>query len=424
MPPRTSAPGSSWPATGASITGVPEQMTFRARPSGVRHRTDSDRGDRRNALMNLGFTIVVVVAILLLVIAAGFSWFNDHLAPAATVDGQTISKDAYVQRAKIDAFRIELQERAIRTRRAQGTIRDDDAQTQLSLLSQQKQNLDSLVLERLIDASIQAKLAAQEGVTVTDADVDAKLTEEATTPELRHAWAIEVEPEISDGATEATQAQKDAAKAKAEQALKDLQGGKKWEDVARAVSTGDTKEQGGDLGFTEKESAGLDTAFVDALFAASQNEPTQVIEGEDGTYRIGRVTDIVAPVIDPAFQQVVQDKGISLAAFRDVLRADVIRDRLNDTITARVKQPGPQRHVLEIFQPAATIGDDGVDPETKTNAIKTKHILFAPNDDPSAAADLPADDPAWKKAEEDARAAYAIVKADPTKWDDGGPEGR
>ena len=392
-------------------------MTFRARPSGVRHRTDSDRGDRRNALMNLGFTIVVVVAILLLVIAAGFSWFNDHLAPAATVDGQTISKDAYVQRAKIDAFRIELQERAIRTRRAQGTIRDDDAQTQLSLLSQQKQNLDSLVLERLIDASIQAKLAAQEGVTVTDADVDAKLTEEATTPELRHAWAIEVEPEISDGATEATQAQKDAAKAKAEQALKDLQGGKKWEDVARAVSTGDTKEQGGDLGFTEKESAGLDTAFVDALFAASQNEPTQVIEGEDGTYRIGRVTDIVAPVIDPAFQQVVQDKGISLAAFRDVLRADVIRDRLNDTITARVKQPGPQRHVLEIFQPAATIGDDGVDPETKTNAIKTKHILFAPNDDPSAAADLPADDPAWKKAEEDARAAYAIVKADPTKWD-------
>ncbi len=168
-------------------------MTFRARPSGVRPRTDSDRGDRRNALMNLGFTIVVVVAILLLVVAAGISWFNDHLAPAATVDGQTISKDAYVERAKIDAFRIELQERAIRTRRAQGTIRDDDAQTQLSLLSQQKQNLDALVLEHLIDANIQAKLATQEGVTVSDSDVDAKLTEEATTPELRHAWVIEVE---------------------------------------------------------------------------------------------------------------------------------------------------------------------------------------------------------------------------------------
>jgi parvulin-like peptidyl-prolyl isomerase len=398
-------------------------MTFRARPSGGRPRTDSDRGDRRNALMNLGFTIVVVVAILLLVVAAGVSWFNDHLSPAATVDGQTISKDAYVQRAKIDAFRIELQERAIRTRRAQGTIRDDDAQTQLSLLSQQKQNLDSLVLERMIDANIQAQLATQEGVTVTDADVDAKLAEEATTPELRHAWVIEVEPEISDDATEPTQAQKDAAKAKAEQALKDLQGGQKWEDVARAVSTSDTKEQGGDLGFTEKESAGLDTPFVDALFAAPQNEPTKVIEGEDGTYRIGRVTDIVAPVIDPAFQQVVQDKGISLDAFRAVLKADVIRDRLSSTITERVKQPGPQRHVLEIFQPASTIGDDGVDPETKTNAIKTKHILFAPNDDPSAAAELPADDPAWKKAEEDARAAYELVKADPTKWDEQAAKG-
>src|SRR5262245_34852382 len=346
-------------------------MTFRARPSGGRPRTDSDRGDRRNALMNLGFTIVVVVAILLLVVAAGVSWFSDHLSPAATVDGQTITKDAYLQRAKIDAFRIELQERAIRTRRAQGTIRDDDAQTQLSLLSQQKQTLDSLVLERMIDANIQAQLATQEGVTVTDADVDAKLTEEATTPELRHAWVIEVEPEVSDTATEPTQAQKDAAKAKAEQALKDLQGGQKWEDVARAVSTSDTKEQGGDLGFTEKESAGLDTPFVDALFAAPQNEPTKVIEGEDGTYRIGRVTEVVAPVVDPAFQQVVQDKGISLAAFRDVLKADVIRQRLSDTITERVKQPGPQRHVIEIFQPASTIGDDGVDPETKTGAIKT-----------------------------------------------------
>jgi len=402
---------------------IPEQMTFRARPSGVRPRTDSDRGDRRNALMNLGFTLVVVVAILLLVIAAGVSWFSDHLAPAATVDGQTISKDTYVERAKIDAFRIELQERGIRTRRAQGTIRDDDAQTQLSLLSQQKQNLDALVLERLIDANIQAKLAVQEGVTVTDADVDAKLTEEATTPELRHAWVIEVEPEVSDDATDPTQAQKDAAKAKAEQALKDIQGGQKWEDVARSVSTGDTKEQGGDLGYTEKESTGLDTPFVDALFAASQNEPTKVIEGEDGTYRIGRVTDIVAPVVDPNFQQVVQDKGISLTAFRDVLRGDVVRDRLSDTITARVKQPGPQRHVLEIFQPAATIGDDGVDPEHKTGAVKTKHILFAPNDDPSAAADLPADDAAWKKAEQEARAAYDILKADPTKWNDQAAKG-
>jgi parvulin-like peptidyl-prolyl isomerase len=398
-------------------------MTFRARPSGVRPRTDSDRGDRRNALMNLGFTVVVVVAILLLVVAAGISWFNDHLAPAATVDGQTISKDAYVARAKIDAFRIELQERAIRTRRAQGTIRDDDAQTQLSLLSQQKQNLDALVLEHLIDANIQAKLATQEGVTVTDADVDAKLTEEATTPELRHAWVIEVEPEVSDAATEPTQAQKDAAKAKADQALKDLQGGQKWEDVARAVSTSDTKEQGGDLGYTEKESSGLDTAFVDALFAAPQNEPTKVIEGEDGTYRIGRVTEVVAPVIDPAFQQVVQDKGISLASFREVLRADVVKDRLSDTITERVKQPGPQRHVLEIFQPVSTIGDDGIDPEQKTNAIKTKHILFAPNDDPSAAADLPADDAAWKKAEDEARAAFQVVKADPTKWDEEAKKG-
>ena len=58
------------------------------------------------------------------------------------------------------------------------------------------------------------------------------------------------------------------------------------------MSTDPTKAQGGDLGFIDKDAA-LDPPFVDALVAASANTPTAVIEGADGTYRIGRVTDIV-----------------------------------------------------------------------------------------------------------------------------------
>ena len=51
-----------------------------------------------------------------------------------------------------------------------------------------------VALEQLIDGKVMESLAPDKGVAVTDADVDARLTEEATTPELRHAWMIAVAP--------------------------------------------------------------------------------------------------------------------------------------------------------------------------------------------------------------------------------------
>ena len=45
-------------------------------------------------LLNIGFGLTIVAALLLLLIALGASWYNDHLAAAATVNGQTITKDA------------------------------------------------------------------------------------------------------------------------------------------------------------------------------------------------------------------------------------------------------------------------------------------------------------------------------------------
>jgi parvulin-like peptidyl-prolyl isomerase len=385
-------------------------MTFRARPETPRGRPDHPRGDRRNALLNLGFTFVVVASLLLLAIAAGLTWYNQHIAPAATVDGADISRDAFASQRQIDDLRIELAERAIRTRRLEGTIRDVDARTQLSILEQQASNLDTIALEHLIDGRIQATLAAAEGITVTEDEVSAKLREVGSTPELRHVWVIEVEPEVDEDADEPTEAQKAAAKQKAESALADLQDGDSWEAVAREVSTGATKDQGGDLGYIDDETSGLDTPWVEAVFAAELDTPTAVIEGNDGIYRIGRATDVVAEKADPAFEQKIIDRGVSLAAFREALRVDVVRDRLETLIVDRVKQPGPQRHVLQIFQAP----DDS---ESKTGAIKTKHILYAPNDGENSA-EVPAEDPAWAEAEKEARAAYDRIKADPDLFDE------
>jgi parvulin-like peptidyl-prolyl isomerase len=382
-------------------------MTFRARPASSRTRTLDDR-DRRNMYLNIGFGIIVVAALGLLALAVGMSWYDEHLAPAATINGEGISKDAYRTRLAIDLFRSDYQERRIRSLLNAGQLRVADAQARLSLIDQRKQQAATLALEHLIDARIQSDLAPGQGVSVTDADVDAKFTDEATRSELRHGWLIAVEPELAPGEASPSDEAKAAARQKAEAALADLRAGSDWETVARDVSTDPTKDQGGDLGWVDAYAA-IDQAFDEALFTAELNAPTEVVEGEDGVFRIGRATEIAPPVVDPTLEQQVLGDGISMADFRDVLRADVVRQRLEDEIVADATAPGPQRRVAEIYMQGGTAPAD--------DAIKTRHILYSPNDDPQGAADLDPADPAWKEAEDAARATYEKLKADPTQFD-------
>jgi len=388
-------------------------MSFRARPATGRTRpTFGDSPDRRNLLLNFGFGVVVVVALLLLALAWGLSWYNDNLAPAATVNGETISKNQFRERLAVDSFRLELEGRRLRDRLQAGTIRESDYAQAQQLIQQQRGELVSISLERMIDSRLQAQLAAEEGVAVSEADVDAKLEALATTAELRHAWIIEVEPEVDPDATEPTQAQIAAAKAAADRALRDLEGGKAWEEVARAVSTHPTRDQGGDLGFILKDASADDPAFVEALFSVEENTPTGVIVNEDGVARIGRVTEIVPAARTPGFEALVEDGGITLAALRESLRADALRDKLEEKIIADVAKPGPQRFVRQIYMAAS-------DSEGEEGAVRVRHILYSPKDDPSGASAgaIPEDDPSWVVAENEARAAFAKIKADPDLFD-------
>lgn len=360
-------------------------------------------------LLNLFFALTIVAALLLLLVAWGVSWYGDHLAPAASVNGTTITKDAWSKAKEINTFRIDYAQRRIRTLLAAGHITAADAELRQSALDQRTQQLDALTLEQLVDGTIQADLAAKQNVTVAPADVDAKLKEEATTPELRHAWVIEVKPQLATGESAPTDTEVQAAKDKATQALADLKAGKDWETIAKSVSTGTTKDQGGDLGFVDKDNT-LDPAFSAAILAAAKDAPTEVIEGADKTFRIGRVTEIVAPAEDATLSQQVQDAGISLDDFRAALQRDVTRTKLNDAILAQYLAPGPQREVAQIFLEGGTS-------ESGPKAVKVRHILYSPNDDPSNASTVAADDPAWSKAELGAKAAWEKLKTDPSQFD-------
>lgn len=387
-------------------------MTFRAKPVVKRdHRPSWESQDRRNFYLNLGFGLVVLAAVVILLIAGGLTWYDNHLASVGSVDGKSITKDDFADRRAIESWRIEQAERAVRDLTVAGHITAAQAASQQQIIDQQRSQLDPLTLERLVDTRLQAELATTEGITVTPSDIDAQLTKEATTQETRHAWVIEVKPETDAGAIDPTAEQIAAAKAKADAAARDLGSGKAWDDVAKTVSTdASTAPQAGDLGWISKNDNQTDPALLDALFAAGVDAPTTVIVGEDGVFRIGRISEISPEHVDPAYTQTLQNDGIDLAKYRTVVAADVTHQKLEDKIVADATQPGPQRQVSEIFIKKA-------DPEPPAGAFKVRHILYSPKNDPSGAADLADDDPAWAAAQAEAQATYDKLKANPDLFD-------
>jgi PPIC-type PPIASE domain. len=387
-------------------------MTFRAKPVVKRaHRPAWEAQDRRNFYLNLGFGLIVVLAVVILGIAAGLSYYSDHLASVGSVDGESISKDAFNDRLKVDTWRLSEADSRVSTAVLAGHLTAAEGTAQQQTITQQRTQLPAITLERIIDSKLQAKLALEQGVTVTPADIDARLVVEATSPESRHAWVIEVKPVTDLGAVAPTATQTADAKAKAEAALKDIGGGKAWEDVAKTVSTdASSAPQAGDLGWLQADDTRADEAFLKALFSAAANAPTAVIEGSDGVFRIGRVTEIAASAVDTAYQAKIQNDGVSLDRYRDVIAADVLHEKLQAKIVADVTGAGPQRRVSEIYvkEAATTPGAD---------AIKVRHILYAPKGDPSGASAVPATDPSWAGAQSKALATYVRLKQDPNLFD-------
>jgi parvulin-like peptidyl-prolyl isomerase len=389
-------------------------MTFRAKPVVKRAPKPSwESRDRRNFYLNLGFGLVVAAAVLILAVAVALTYYNDHLVSVGSVGGQAISKDELRDRVQVETWRLDEAGRRIATQKAAGRLTEAQAEGQSQLVGQQRQQVVAIALERIIDTRIQADLATAEGVTVAEADIDARLTKEATTPESRHAWVIEVAPEIDADTAEPTAAQVAAARTKIDTALRDIGSGKTWDDVAKTVSTdASTAPQAGDLGWIQAEDSQEDEAFAQAIFAAEIDTPTPVVEGEDGIFRIGRVTEIEPEAVDGLYMDKLVNDGIDVAKYRAVIRGDVVRQKLEDKVVADATKPGPQREVRQIYLSKETV-------DLPDEAVKVRHILYSPKDNPADAQSgvIPSDDPSWTQAKTDADAAYARLQADPSQFD-------
>src|SRR4029079_9244023 len=97
-----------------------------------------------------------------------------------------------------------------------------------------------------------------------------------------------------------------------------------------------TRDQGGDLGWVGADDSSLDQDLIKAAYELDATGMTDVIEGEDGVFRIGRVSEIRDDKVDELFQTKIQNEGVDIAKYREAVRGDVVRTKLEDKIVADV----------------------------------------------------------------------------------------
>jgi hypothetical protein len=381
-------------------------MTMKAKPT-TRVRRDYDRAERRHLYMTLAFGGAIGVAVLILVAAVFASWYGEHGTPMFTVNGESVSKDTYRDAVKVEDWKLDYQESILRERSQRGEIDATDAQDQIDVLQQARSSVPQDTLTTMQDGVLALQLAKDQNVPVTQGQIDAVIAKIGEQPESRRSYLITVVPAKSDGQV-SSQADKDAAKKKAEDLHQKLVDGAKWEDVVNEASP-DPASPDGSIGLVTKGTSRVDTKVVDAIFAAASNSFTDVIEAGDGSYQIARVTDVYPASSDPDVLQKAKDAGVSEDALRRMASYSAVKDSLRGVVLGPIlSEASAQRDVDRIgLQVTSGTGD----------AVHVRHILISPNDSPSGASSLAPDDPAWATAKTEAEKICTDIQSGATTFD-------
>jgi parvulin-like peptidyl-prolyl isomerase len=386
-------------------------MSFRGRRparSGVRTRLGRlfDTEERQQATVTALFALAIVATIVTLVGAVGLAWYNDNLRPLARVGSVEIKPEQARDRAQFELWRIQRDENRIQQAQINGEI---DAQTAAALaeaLQQRREQLSTSGLEDLIDLIFASQLAVEEGITITDADVDARLAEDLATLEKRHVLEITVKPTIADPENGASLTEREAALARAEEALAKVNSGADWAATAHEYSNADSEPAGGDLGLITIQKV-ADVQFGQALFELPLNGTTEIIRGGDGYYHIGRVTEIVPGSEEPGLRDGLLAE-VSEASVRQILRYEASTEALRKKIVDEALAEVPEQVRLAVI---FIEGISAEDPSADEGEIDYSEIVFAPGDDLENAPDLDPNDPAWTTAQTDAQAIFDQLKA-------------
>ncbi len=370
---------------------------------------DAEAQHTRNvSWMFYGFIVIIIV-----IIAGGllYGFWESNLKPVASVSGSDISRGDLDGRIKLLQFRADRASEQTAAALAAGTIDADLANRRFTIAGNATPTNDADTLTGLVDLLYKEQLAADEGVTLSDDELQAAIAADGTFAEARQVDAIIVSTEELDQGFAGTDESLADARERAAGAADELAAGGDPTEIAETY--GPAQHQSAWITYDDL----VDTAWADRIFAAAEGDTTELVEDSAGYQLIALVNGIVAEQPDAGFAEAV-NAAVGEGAHRDQVELEALADKLEQQVVDEaLAAEYEQFQLAEIF-----IERNLGNPDDTVGEARASHILYqpeTPTDDEGVAtalADLPADDPAWEAAEAEAQAAAdelaAIVDVD------------
>ncbi len=324
-------------------------MSFRNRPVLDRkHRPRWQDELRTQQLIVAAFALAIAAAIGIFAATAWFNYYDRHLRPVAAVGEVSYNVDDLT--ARMDIIGSELQARYLELQDQLGGVRDPLIQQGQQAIQQALDGLVSSASDSLVLGRVLADSAARYGISITDTDVSAELTQRQTLPQRLKLSLIKVRalPADAKPGDEPSDADWVRAKAEIDEIAAQLRDGGDFATIAREKSDDAAASIGGALGWVQAEDQSYEPYFTDALAADIGDllGPTR----DDSGYSLVRLDDRLAERPDARLKEVLGSAGVSDAAYRTYLRAELLtiafRDHFATTVMTRYQ---PQRKVSQIF---------------------------------------------------------------------------
>ncbi|MGZ8480921.1 MAG: peptidylprolyl isomerase [Candidatus Limnocylindria bacterium] len=381
-------------------------MTFRTRPVLDRkHRPRWQDELRTQQLTVIAFAVAIALSLGIFGASAWNGYWESHFRPVAAVAGTTFDRaDLSAREAIIAAEAIaeytELQAQL-------GGPRDQLLQQEMDALSLTLSNSSTAATDSLVESAVLATRAEEFGVSVSDDDLEAGLSERLTLPERVAANLILVEslPADAEPDAEPTEEEREAALAEAEDALARIEAGEDFQAVAAEVSDDFTATGGGLLGWFEADDAAYDEYF-DALADAEVDEIVGPVETERG-YAVLQLLARREATSEAGLGDLLEEAGVDQETYRQYVRDELLVDAYHTHFAEEVAtSPARQQRVAEIY--IAPLSGEAV-PQ-----VRARHVLIAPL--PDAADQSAATDEQWAAALTEAEEVRELLAAEDADW--------
>ncbi len=386
-------------------------MSFRNRPVLDRkHRPRWQDELRSQQLIVAGFALAIAVAVGIFGAVAWSSFYNGNLRQVALVEGQSVDRSDLNRRQ--DLVAAELTANYLELQRQLGGARDQILQQQVSAMEQALSSVDQIASDSLVTGLVMDARAADFGLGVDDAAVDAELAERRSLPAGMRLWLILVEPELDEDAPEdAEPTDRDWADAEAEiQDVKaQLDAGAAWGTLAAEHSDHASSQTSGVLGWLTEDDAGGFGDYLEAAGDAAAGTVLGPLRNEEGWYLL-RVDEREAERPNQQLMDFLAAAGISEEEYRHFVRQDLLQSEFRDYFVDEVIGTyAPQRHVAQIMIAA----DEGA-AAAPAPKIQIRHLLAKPLPDEQDQSE--ATDEQWEAALERAEAMREAALQDDADW--------